>query len=825
MDLNNLLIDVKTTVEGLLSMPTANVWSIYGGLKRLCACVENVLNHGLKYSHKAGKESTLDYNQFIRSLQWLNPVLAPSSDKIRKLSLEENISEGKAWVRHSLQSHTLRAQLVVLVGDRQHLTNCYYEYAFLCHADYFAAFCLCLEAVEKNRPSLLTNIDHSLLLHPNKTRTTTLPFTRHPSDTTVYLSEPSTPTVDPLTNEVAAPFTLTSRNSRERQQKVTSEERAMRNSVENSALDSILNTEEGGSDVPHSPQSNPKTSKGKQPMKGHQRSKSDLSFLKAQLQTSKSATDLTNGPSLSSSLPGDEFGLDKRIRDASKSKETPMFYNNDSYFPQPTPGESLKSYLSSQDFDTCAELDRENAHFAISEALMAAIEHMKWNQVLRPSQPAPVLQIEDTDAESDEEIVRLKRKIQERRKLRKSSKLLTVNYSEKSSSGATPKSSSHSNSVKDSDSLFSDEDMYGSSGFSDTDSLLTLRDGVPLSNSKTSMAEPAPVIPSADQVALSLLSHFNEYHLPKADQLIWLVSEKEAPQALLPLPDSMPISPDDMNEGRKGTRIRGNAEWAPPRPQIIFNIHPPQGRKVLISKQNYRCAGCGTKIEQGYLKRFRYCEYLGKYFCHCCHTNNTSIIPAKILHKWDFSKYPVSNFSRDLLLKMAEDPLFNLLDINRGILHKVKTLQQITLSRLQLRLCRIFLASCRLGTEVYSQLLSIPEYLLDDVHLYSITDLKKAKNKALDKSLRATAQDAISHVLECTLCKAKGFICEICNDDKEVIFPFQFDKVIRCNFCLSCFHSTCYAKRGKNCPKCARIEARKMSLADTNNPDGTAQDS
>ena len=40
------------------------------------------------------------------------------------------------------------------------------------------------------------------------------------------------------------------------------------------------------------------------------------------------------------------------------------------------------------------------------------------------------------------------------------------------------------------------------------------------------------VVPSADQVALSLLSNFNDYHLPKADQLVWLVSEKEAPQAV-----------------------------------------------------------------------------------------------------------------------------------------------------------------------------------------------------------------------------------------------------------------------------------------------------
>lgn len=50
--------------------------------------------------------------------------------------------------------------------------------------------------------------------------------------------------------------------------------------------------------------------------------------------------------------------------------------------------------------------------------------------------------------------------------------------------------------------------------------------------SRSERVQMANVVPSADQVALSLLSRFNEYHLPKADQLIWLVSEKEAPQAV-----------------------------------------------------------------------------------------------------------------------------------------------------------------------------------------------------------------------------------------------------------------------------------------------------
>lgn len=52
MEVNSLLAGLKSTVEGLLSVPTANVWSIYGGLKRLTTCVENILNHGLKFPHQ-----------------------------------------------------------------------------------------------------------------------------------------------------------------------------------------------------------------------------------------------------------------------------------------------------------------------------------------------------------------------------------------------------------------------------------------------------------------------------------------------------------------------------------------------------------------------------------------------------------------------------------------------------------------------------------------------------------------------------------------------------------------------------------------------------
>lgn len=60
---------------------------------------------------------------------------------------------------------------------------------------------------------------------------------------------------------------------------------------------------------------------------------------------------------------------------------------------------------------------------------------------------------------------------------------------------------------------------------------------------------------------------------------------------------------------------------------------------MLMAKQNFRCAGCSMKVVPKYASRFRYCDYLGRYFCTFCHTNQVALIPARILQKWDFTRY------------------------------------------------------------------------------------------------------------------------------------------------------------------------------------------
>ena len=46
------------------------------------------------------------------------------------------------------------------------------------------------------------------------------------------------------------------------------------------------------------------------------------------------------------------------------------------FFPRPTEGQSIQSFLSSGQFSSNVELDRENAHFSISEAMISAIEQV-----------------------------------------------------------------------------------------------------------------------------------------------------------------------------------------------------------------------------------------------------------------------------------------------------------------------------------------------------------------------------------------------------------------------------------------------------------------
>ncbi|NXD71358.1 RUBIC protein, partial [Eolophus roseicapillus] len=476
-------------------------------------------------------------------------------------------------------------------------------------------------------------------------------------------------------------------------------------------------------------------------------------------------------------------------------------------FRRPSEGQSLISYLSEQDFGSCADLEKENAHFSISESLIAAIELMKCNMMSR--------QLEEEEEDSDKEIQELKQKIRIRRQQIRTRHLYPICQGMGSDSLV----------VTDSGSQFS---SHGSMRLSDSGSAedveeYEIRDADIKRNpdssrksflSSESISHSFLNSNSAEAVAMGLLKQFEGMQLPAASELEWLVPEHDAPQKLLPIPDSLPISPDDGEHAdiyKLRIRVRGNLEWAPPRPQIIFNVHPAPTRKVAVAKQNYRCAGCGIRTDPDYIKRLRYCEYLGKYFCQCCHENAQMVIPSRILRKWDFSKYYVSNFSKDLLSKIWSDPLFNVQDINPALYRKVKSLNQVWLLRIQLFHMKNMFKTCRLAKDLLDSFDTVPGHLTEDLHLYSLSDLSATKKGELVPRLMELLKAGSLHVEKCMLCQAKGFICEFCQNESDIIFPFELNKCSTCEECKACYHKSCF--KSTRCPRCERLQARRELLA------------
>ncbi|XP_061426446.1 LOW QUALITY PROTEIN: run domain Beclin-1-interacting and cysteine-rich domain-containing protein-like [Lethenteron reissneri] len=509
---------------------------------------------------------------------------------------------------------------------------------------------------------------------------------------------------------------------------------------------------------------------------------------------------------------------------------------------RPSEGQSLLSYLSEQDFAMCADLEKENAHFSISESLIAAIELMKCNLLGDRGWELEVAALAAKEAEAETAETAAVGAVSGPECLDESDGWVECNAAgaelrvEEAGAADTteplevalPAASSPSES---SDLFVSTESCLSSCQSwknCDTETAGSVREASSPLGSLTSSLQsseslmslsgpPSSCANSAEAVAMGLLRRFQGMQLPAASELDWLVTEEDAPQKLLPMPGSVPICPDDGEHSdvyKLRIRVRGNLEWAPPRAQIIFDIHPSTKKKVILAKQNSRCAGCGTKVDSNYIKRLRYCEYLGKLFCQCCQSGSVAVVPGRLLRRWDASRYPVSNFARELLARIGHDPLYNLMDINPQLYRRVKALTVVQELRKQLVHLKHLLQTCRHAESILATLSSsVPGHLTEEVDLYSLEDLLAVRRGELAPTLRQMVTQTTQHVRACQLCQARGFICEFCQKEEDILFPFELTRCQQCPGCRACYHKCCFAAAREDCPRCKRILARRQRLA------------
>uniref|UniRef100_A0A023F0V8 RUN domain-containing protein n=1 Tax=Triatoma infestans TaxID=30076 RepID=A0A023F0V8_TRIIF len=871
-----LLLNLKTVVEGLLSCQVPSIWNIYGALNRLHRVIEKIFKHEFRIYKQNGEE---DCWIFIEGLSWLQPALATSPTPICPNSPPSHQHTDKAmiWLHNSLETHSLSEKVSWLVSDEQHLASCYTPKAFLRQSHYVEAALICLRAVEQNQLSLLTEIHPSLYI-AKKSLQSQEKFHRRCSSFPESIQRTMWNSSTNSTEMQEVPKKVETKNSSTEESmlidsKIKSEQRFYKmkpwrslSSLNDPAKTEVtLKLERRTKTVPSSPAvsklQNHKTSTMAELspliLKIDYSNPREVATMRREKRAAPTST--SSGESVESSGKGNttpvtpsqlphhhhtqpEHRRKKKsfIEDGGGVSVKPMSTGG-CHFPIPQTGQSLTSFLSSSLSSAAgAELDRENAHFCISEAIIAAIEQVKCNKLERL--------LDEVIEESDEEIKELKQRIRLRRKLKQEEKnkgLFTLSLSDNTNTTDQSFSPRSSDSCGSTDSLSIDdvEDMevdqvtptnladISNSGlsvsmaslYSEAD-LMRPKDkekspsGLPLkrdnlSPSSIGHATSPDLANSAESVALSLLSKFSDRHLPRASDVRWLVSEKDAPQQLLPMPTSYVVNPDDAEEQdlRNATALRGNAQWAPPRPQIIFTQHPPPQRRLLMTKQNMQCAGCGMRVAPEYAHRFRYCEYLARYFCTGCHSNKQAVIPGRVLAKWDFTKYAVSNFSYNLLEQMGTDPLFTLCDINPNLYKRVKILCRTRNIRLQLHYIKDFLLTCRFASELKTELEKENSYILMEPEIYSLQDLIQVRSGELVHRLAQLVEKATLHVENCQLCRGRGFVCELCRSS-DIIFPWQLGKVSRCSACGSCYHIVCLRKT-PSCPRCQRRACRQTTLA------------
>ncbi|KAK4735279.1 hypothetical protein R3W88_009540 [Solanum pinnatisectum] len=263
------------------------------------------------------------------------------------------------------------------------------------------------------------------------------------------------------------------------------------------------------------------------------------------------------------------------------------------------------------------------------------------------------------------------------------------------------------------------------------------------------------------------------------------------------------------------SRIRGNVSSLGKTISLIVNKRPYKSNKQLLDEQHYSCAGCYKNFDDGKTRiqefaqtmgwgKPRFCEYSGQLYCSSCHTNDTAVLPARILHLWDFNQYPVSQMAKSYLDSIHDQPMLCVSAVNPFLFSKVPALQHVTNIRKRIGTMLPFVR-CSFQRSIYRGVGS-RRYLLESNDFFSLRDLidlSKGVFAALPVMVETISRKILEHIAEqCLICCDVGIPCNArhaCDDPSSLIFPFQEEEIERCKSCQSVFHKHCF-RRTSSCP-------------------------
>lgn len=92
------------------------------------------------------------------------------------------------------------------------------------------------------------------------------------------------------------------------------------------------------------------------------------------------------------------------------------------------------------------------------------------------------------------------------------------------------------------------------------------------------------------------------------------------------------------------------------------------------------CCLCAFRCTENAWTEPRCCDYTGLYYCPACHWNTMRVIPAHVLHNWDFDRYVVCCQSKQFLHVMSNNPVLDVERLNPHLLKFVDELATVKVS-------------------------------------------------------------------------------------------------------------------------------------------------
>ncbi|WVZ20033.1 hypothetical protein V8G54_007355 [Vigna mungo] len=292
--------------------------------------------------------------------------------------------------------------------------------------------------------------------------------------------------------------------------------------------------------------------------------------------------------------------------------------------------------------------------------------------------------------------------------------------------------------------------------------------------------------------------------------------------------DSYPISPvsnvQDSQSSFTGWQNFRNISNLGKTISLIVEIPPNKSIKQLLEAQHHTCAGCHKHFDNGrtliwdFVQTFgwgkpRLCEYTGQLFCSSCHTNETAVLPARVLHHWDFTHYHVSQLAKSYLDSIYEQPMLCVTAVNPFLLSKVPALLHIMSIRKKIGIM-IPYVRCPFRRAI-NRGLGNRRYLLESNDFFALRDLidlSRGVFAALPVMVETVSRKILEHITDqCLVCCDVGDPCNArqdCSDPSSLIFPFQEEEIERCKACQLVFHKRCFRKLG-NCPCGAQLRLKE----------------